>query len=69
MMNYASPIIGRRAVYSNPRETHKGTIVAIGWGGQTLYARVVMLYDDGTLHEHSLEYVTLEAPQTEGVYR
>lgn len=80
-----SNLVGRRAVYtqriskwdSEKREhileetkTFKGEIVWVGVGGSSSsYCRVMMLYDDGSLREHEIANVTVEAKQAEGPYR
>lgn len=79
-----SSLIGRRAVYTQritkwdneKREyileetrTFKGEIVWVGVGGSSSYCRVMMLYDDGSLRQHEIENITVEAKQAEGPYR
>lgn len=79
-----SPIIGRRAVYTQvnrkwdekaagfveiDRKLFHGTIVWVGTTGSSNYPTVIMLYDGGSLCEHSISMVTLEGESPEGALR
>ncbi len=73
-------LVGRRAVYTHYTRPYdeqsrtvgklnhmefRGVIVALVVVGQNNYPAVIMLYDNGTLHQHDIGAIMIEGEQSE----